>query len=574
MYTNPRTPFRFQHTCRMFKSRCLHLLLYIGLLFPLPVMARDKADVKRILQRLDSVIDHAPQYEAAKQSQIARLAAQCKAAKEPLARYRLNMQLYEEYRSYQSDSALHILEANYAIARRLQRKDMEDDCLSLMAYQSSSAGRYPDAKALLDRVDESQLKGRGRFYYYRAQTHLYTEMGYYSHLESLRDSAYHIAGRYESLLMQSLDPHSADFKEYLCRKHFNYGEMKEALRTSDEWAALVPEGSREFAMVAYYKYLIYMTMKDYDNAVYWVARSAISDITHGVMDQASLWSLADYLSGRDIDRSYKYINFSWECASKFGASVRAAQISPILSVIGSEYKDKLDGANKRLRIFLSLLSFFAVALLIMLYYVTQQRHHLTEARNDLRKRNEQLAESNGKLEESNEKLKAANGRVTTVNGQLHESNQIKEAYIGRFLTLCSEYVDRMDKSRKTVGRLVKARKYDELYEASRSTEQKEKDLEQLQEYFDSTFLNIFPTFVDDFNALLKPENRIEVPQGKLNTTLRIFALIRLGIDDSGKIAEFLHYSVNTIYNYRARTKNGCLGNRDEFEEEVKKLGKI
>ena len=133
----------------------------------------------------------------------------------------------------------------------------------------------------------------------------------------------------------------------------------------------------------------------------------------------------------------------------------------------------------------------------------------------------------------------------------------------------------MDEMRKHTNRMIKAHQVDELYQMTRSTEQKDKDIEKLYDHFDSTFLNLFPTFVDDFNALLRPESRITPPaDGKLNTILRIFALIRLGFDDSGKIAEFLRYSVNTIYNYRARTKNGALSDRDNFEQNVKNLGRI
>ena len=102
---------------------------------------------------------------------------------------------------------------------------------------------------------------------------------------------------------------------------------------------------------------------------------------------------------------------------------------------------------------------------------------------------------------------------------------------------------------------------------------KEKELEELYENFDSVFLNLFPTFVDDFNALLDPETQIHPKdENRLTTEIRIFALIRLGIEDSSKIAEFLHYSVNTIYNYRARIKNGAINNRESFERRVKLLG--
>jgi len=107
-----------------------------------------------------------------------------------------------------------------------------------------------------------------------------------------------------------------------------------------------------------------------------------------------------------------------------------------------------------------------------------------------------------------------------------------------------------------------------------SSEQlKEDELQELLEHFDAVFLRLFPSFIDDFNALLrKDEKIIPADRNALNTDLRIFALIRLGIDESSKIAEFLHYSPNSIYAYRARIKNKATGNRDDFERQVKEIG--
>ena len=150
---------------------------------------------------------------------------------------------------------------------------------------------------------------------------------------------------------------------------------------------------------------------------------------------------------------------------------------------------------------------------------------------------------------------------------------MKEEYIGRFLRLCSMYIDQMDSLRKRVNKLMKNRQFEELSKITRPQEFRDKELEELYVNFDSAFLHLFPNFVNDFNALLRPEERIEQPDdGRLPTAVRIFALIRLGIDDSGKIAEFLHYSVNTIYNYRARVKNGALRDRENFEKHVKEIG--
>ena len=138
--------------------------------------------------------------------------------------------------------------------------------------------------------------------------------------------------------------------------------------------------------------------------------------------------------------------------------------------------------------------------------------------------------------------------------------------------MCSIYIDRMTSYRKQVIKKLKNRQYDTLYQDTRRLEADERETEELYQNFDSAFLHLYPNFVEEFNRLLRPEERIQSSSMSLTTPLRIFALIRLGIDDSGKIAEFLHYSVNTIYNYRARIKNGALGERELFEDQVKKIG--
>ena len=217
----------------------------------------------------------------------------------------------------------------------------------------------------------------------------------------------------------------------------------------------------------------------------------------------------------------------------------------------------------------------ALTLLVLasLLFVTRQRKQLAVAHNQLNQSNQELSKVNMQLFDSNEQLSELNKQLSTLNVHLTESNRVKEEYVGRFLQLCSLYIDKMDTMRKTVNKKIKSHDYEELYNMTRSQELKDKELEELYESFDSAFLHLFPNFVDDFNALLRPEERIiQTGKERLNTGIRIFALIRLGIDDSSKIAEFLHYSVNTIYNYRARIKNGAISDRENFERHVKEIG--
>ena len=215
---------------------------------------------------------------------------------------------------------------------------------------------------------------------------------------------------------------------------------------------------------------------------------------------------------------------------------------------------------------LGILTVFMLLVLILYYYTNRQRQHLAEVRDSLKQSNCQLSELNQQLLHLNEQLVESNAQLT-------DANRVKEEYVGRFMRMCSVYVDRLDGMRKRVSRLVKTKRYDELNELVKTDSSKEQELDELYVNFDKAFLHLFPNFVDCFNELLRPDEQVQLSTAeRLNTTVRIFALIRLGIDDSSKIAEFLHYSVNTIYNYRARVKNGAKVDRDTFEERVKAIG--
>ena len=156
---------------------------------------------------------------------------------------------------------------------------------------------------------------------------------------------------------------------------------------------------------------------------------------------------------------------------------------------------------------------------------------------------------------------------------MEEANHVKEEYIARFFDQCSEYIEKLENYRKSLNAKAKNNQLDDLFKMIKSTTLVETELEELYQNFDSIFLNIYPSFIQEFNALLLPEEQIVPKAGELlNTELRIFALIRLGITDSIKIANFLRYSLRTVYNYRTKVRNKAAGSREEFEEIVKKIG--
>jgi hypothetical protein len=250
----------------------------------------------------------------------------------------------------------------------------------------------------------------------------------------------------------------------------------------------------------------------------------------------------------------------------FNAHLRSWQISPVLTVINDNYKNQLRNTNHMLSIMVGAVSILALVLFGSYIYVMRKRRQLAAARNELKEANNELVSLNEQLSDKNQKLQ-------TTNLLLSDANRVKDESIGKFLSICSDYIDKLDNYRIKVHRKLKANQHADLLRMTGSEQLKEDELKELFDNFDAVFLRLFPTFIEEFNSLLRPEEHI-VPSSKsrLNTDLRIFALIRLGIDESSKIAEFLHYSPNSIYAYRARIKNKAAGNRDDFEQRVKEIG--
>ena len=528
-----------------------------------------KESARQLYDQLDQAIAQSASYIQQKENRIEQLKQAAKHAHGKQQLLNTYQQLYEEYKSYQSDSAISNLHQSIRLATQAKRADEAGKLRSLLALQYSTSGAFTEALTVLQGIDKSTLNEGGKRAYYIAYYHVYGELGFNNiHIDrELSQDYYHKQDRYRDTLFSILPPHSED---YLMRKEMvltGQNKLKEALRINDERLSMCKEGSHEYGIVAYYRYLIYRSLKDEDNVRYWLLKSAICDVKNAINDQASLWILADMLSQEgETERAYKYINFSWNANKKFSTRIRSWQISPTLGTIDHNYQVQLKKANQRLTLAIICATLLVISLGLLAFYVNKQKAYLAKARNELKKTIDQLAEINQQLSATNDKLQ-------TANDKLNESNGVKEEYIGQFLGACSHYIDKLDKLRLTINKMVKNHQYPEIFSLTKSTELKEKELDELYANFDQVFLHLFPNFVEDLNGLLKAESQIHLADPtKLSAMVRVFALIRLGIDDSTKIAEFLHYAVNTIYNYRAKLRNGAIGDRNEFEKKVKELG--
>ena len=543
--------------------------------------ARAANRVDSVYKLLDKAIAEAQTYVDRREARIDSHRLLLAKEKKPQGRYALEFRLYEEYKALSNDSAIAYLERATATATFMGDGAARARCLALEAFQCSTSGMYMESYNLLESIDRAALDSTGLVLYYHACSHLYGELGYYCAVTGLKERYLAKSRLYVDSLLSVTDESCPLHLQYMEHRMYEAGDYYGALRYSDKWMKLRGHVPTEFAIIAFYRYLDYKMLGNVQECTYWVAMSALADVRNGTTDQASMWELANYLyTVGDNKRAYRYIDFARECTEKFHTTLRSNQILPVLSNISSNYQKDIAATNRLLCIAIALVGLFALAVLAFVVYLYKQRKRLAKARNELSRKNSQLAELNAGLKEaladldkSNRQLTATGQRLNDAIASLDESNRVKEKYIGLFLRQCSQYIDKMDAMRKDALALLKNKRHGELYERLKQHGFRDKEHEELFEIFDATFIRLFPTFVDELNSLLKPECRIHIADpSKLNTDIRIFALIRLGIDDSSKIAEFLHYSVNTIYNYRARIKNGAVCDRDTFEEHVKEIG--
>jgi len=549
------------------KRPCFNILLFlIFLLYPLMSCAK-RIDLAPMYKSLDVAIGHMDRYVRIRQNRIKSLQNQLKMPIGDSSRFYVHSQLADEYIPFVNDSAISQLNQCVRLALCMGRKDLAGEYRCLISLQCSKTGMYQEAFNVLDSVRMEDLTRKGRCTYYWALYNVYNELSYYAQLAAFRKSYAGKAQYYQNLMFRNISPEGDPYYQIRELDLMNAHRWQQSMALNTVWLKRVRRGSHRYALVALYRYLEYKARRDTTKMMYWLTQSALSDVRNGVMDQGSMWEIANQMMVQgEVDRSYRYISFASSCAARFGSRQRNWQIAPLLSSVANNYKMLTERRTQQLFWLLAIISVLAFLLLSSLLFVNRQRKKLADAQKNLRDINGQLSGLNLRLTETNSQLSLLNQKLT-------DSSKVKEEYIGRFQSMCSEYIEKMDKFRKHVNRGLRNRRIAELLEETRSGEWKEEELKELYVNFDHSFLRLFPNFVSEFNALLRPESRIILTDSsRLNTPLRIFALIRLGIEDSSKIAEFLNYSVNTIYNYRARVKNGAADDREDFERHVKEIG--
>ncbi|MBN1182308.1 MAG: hypothetical protein JXB49_08485, partial [Bacteroidales bacterium] len=286
-------------------------------------------------------------------------------------------------------------------------------------------------------------------------------------------------------------------------------------------------------------------------AVDMLIKAAIADVQSSTKETVALRNLAVLLfKDGDINRAYNYIKIALDDATFYNARHRKVEVGAVLPIIEGERLRTVEAQKKKLSNYSLVVSVLSLIIIAFFAIIFIQLRRLKNTRKILTETNHNLKE---------------------MNNRLIEANMIKEEYIGYFFNINSEYIQKLESYQKAINRKIIARQFEDLTNIIKSSDL-EKERENLFINFDKIFLKLFPRFVDEFNSFFREEDRFVLKKDELlNADLRIFALMRMGITDSEKIAKFLDFSVNTIYTYKTKIKNKIIVHRDEFDDLIMKI---
>lgn len=530
--------------------------------------AADSSRADSLLLKLDQAIKERPIYMEQKELKLVELKRQLHRQIPDEERFAILGTLLDEYRSFNTDSALHMAEEREQIAIRLGNREYIDNARMNKADVLGMTGMYKEVMDLMRNIHIDRLPVDIHPYYYHIYRTVYGLMADYAVTAYEKKLYTELTDKYrDSLLLVNKD--NLLIHTLIQSDQYNVrNEYDKAIRLLTDYLALQKDYEHDVAICAYTLSESYRLKGDKEKEKEYLIVSAMADMKTAVREYISLRKLAVLLYQEgDIERAYSYVKICMEDAAACNARLRKLEILEIFPIINDAYQQKTEKQQEQMKWALVSISLLSLFLLLAIFYVYKQMKKVAAARREVIDANKRLKELNDELHLSNAQLKEANHSIA-------ENSYLKEEYIGRYMDQCSVYLEKMDNYRRSLGKIAATGNVEELYKNIKSSKFIEGELKEFYTNFDNTFLQLFPTFVEDFNALLADDEQISLKAGeRMNTELRIFALIRLGITDSVKIAQSLRYSVTTIYNYRTKVRNKAAGDRDLLEQEVMTIGK-
>jgi hypothetical protein len=543
---------------------------------------REQEIYEKQLVILDNILKQKEVFVAAKKERILQLKKQKSKAYSNAEKYLMNKLIYDEYRLYNADSALYYLEKNKELAQQAHNQEWMITSQLEQSFVLMSTGFLKEAIDIVRNIQVSKLSRSLKSKYYGQMRALYSRLRDYSDGNSQLWHKYdNLQRKYRDSVCITATPNESRYLNNMIWKHIGTPKAAAFKPILEKNIASSSPDTRYYVVMTYNLASIYKYEGNESKYLQYLILSAMADIRTINGDIGSLYELAQYLfSNGDIERAHTYVNYYSQNAQTYLNRVRFFSASKLQSSIQQAYQKRNREQQKRLTILLITVSLLSVILIGAFLFIRQQMKRLTKSGKELDEANgllsnhmQNLSDAHLRLEKTNTQLEEANVKLKKINMELFEANNSKEEYIAYVFNICSSYISKLEEYRKSINRKLTVGQIEDAKKLTDSSAIESNEIKEFNQKFDKIILNLYPDFVENFNRLLLPEERIELKEGELNTELRIHALIRLGIRDSGKIADFLHCSPQTIYNSRFKTRNKTNIPKDEFIQAIHGIGK-
>lgn len=531
---------------------------------------------KNALVELDSYMEKRQVFESEKKEKIRNLEKQLGLTKPTLQeKYRFCSELYKQYSSYKYDSAYVYAKRMLDFAQQLKNADLVSESKIALSFSCVSAGLFKEATEMSNSIDTTQLSKHYKARLYSFLSVLYINMADFTGTEPYSSHYRELSIRFCDRCIALSDKDDPEAIMATMRKYQLRYQLPEAIRLAEKYFVLHPGDLHNDAIVASMLGYFYQATNNLPKAMECFAKAAIADIKTGTKETSAVRQLAELLYAKgDIQRAYSYAIMALEDANFYNARQRKIEVGRILPIVEAGRFEIIRQQKNKLLIYAWLISILFVLFVAATFVIMRQKRRLNDARLLILKQNQELIKSNEELTLVQQRISRQNIELLDINKKLQETNHIKDEYIGYFFSTNSSYLEKIDELRRLVARKIRAKQYQDLLETLAASDIR-KEREDLFVLFDRIFIKMFPDFIDRYNELFSENDRIQIkPDGSLTPELRIFALIRLGITESERIAQFLDFSLSTVKNYKTKAKNRSLVANEQFEPKIMEIESI
>ena len=532
-------------------KRYIYLLIILSL-FSRNFLHAGTSDFPQLYKQLEQVLALRQATALHKEARIDSLRQTIRPGMSASTLYQLYGQIFEEYYVYRSDSALFYVDQAEKMAIRLNDLQKQQQCIINRSLLLATTGYFSQALEQLNEINRAQVDSTMLLSYYTAYEWVYSVWSEYSNDDVYAPQFRKKEVLYNDSMLQVLPRESNEYYYWKGELKARTGNQLEAQQAYEKALQGLAVNTRLYACVTCGLAFAHKRQGNFREYEKYLILSSISDNTCPLKENLSMQELAMFLyetSDQELKKANRYLNYSMEDAMFYNNRLRMLEIARKFPSIVSSYQQKSNDKSERLTRAICFISLLSLLLAVSIFYIYRQMQQLGKQRKAVTHMNNQLTE---------------------LNNELLRTNHIREEYVSLFLDLCAAYIDKLNRYQDLVKRKVKAKQTEDLAKLA-NNKMSENDAKHFFVNFDTTFLTLYPNFIKEFNALLREGEEIIPQKGEiLNTELRIFALVRLGIKDSSRIATLLFYSPQTIYNYRTAVRNRAR-DRKSFEEKVKQL---